>query len=176
MNILRSGAFLVIARTATLSAITSVTSGPRASDQKAGSVSEISLPIGYRDWKLISVAHEEGNLNDLRAVLGNDKALTAYRNETLSFPDGAIIVRLAWGYTSSKENDSAFRRHQSYVAGDATNVQLIVKDSTKYQLAGGWGFAQFKDGKPDGKAKLNTCFACHAPAKAHDYVFTHYAP
>ena len=28
-----------------------------------------TLPPGYRDWKLISVAHEEGSLNDLRAVL-----------------------------------------------------------------------------------------------------------
>ena len=28
----------------------------------------IKIPPGYRDWKLISVAHEEGNLNDLRAA------------------------------------------------------------------------------------------------------------
>jgi hypothetical protein len=29
---------------------------------------------GYRGWRLISAAHEEGNLNDLRAILGNDVA------------------------------------------------------------------------------------------------------
>ena len=34
---------------------------------------------GYRDWRLISVAHEEGDLNDLRAILGNDVAIEAYR-------------------------------------------------------------------------------------------------
>jgi len=27
------------------------------------------IPAGYRDWKLVSVAHEEGSLNDLRAIL-----------------------------------------------------------------------------------------------------------
>ena len=32
----------------------------------------VKIPAGYRDWRLISVAHEEGSLNDLRAILGND--------------------------------------------------------------------------------------------------------
>jgi hypothetical protein len=50
------------------------------------------MPAGYRDWRLISVAHEEGNLNDLRAVLGNDIAIQAYREGKLPFPDSAIIV------------------------------------------------------------------------------------
>ena len=31
----------------------------------------VKIPPGYRDWRLISVAHEEGNLNDPRAILGN---------------------------------------------------------------------------------------------------------
>jgi hypothetical protein len=52
------------------------------------------IPVGYRDWRLISVAHEEGSLNDLRAVLGNDVAIKAYREGTLPFPDGTIIARL----------------------------------------------------------------------------------
>src|ERR1700742_1715227 len=30
----------------------------------------ISIYPGYRDWKLVSVAHEEGSLNDIRAILG----------------------------------------------------------------------------------------------------------
>jgi hypothetical protein len=63
------------------------------------------------------------------------------------------------------------------VAGSATNVQFMVKDSKKYAATGGWGFAQFKDGKPNAdEALLKTCFPCHEPIKARDYVFTHYAP
>src|ERR1043165_8516062 len=62
------------------------------------------LPRGYRDWPLISVAHEEGKLNDIRAILGNDIAVKAYREGTYPFPEGAIIARLAWSYIPSEEN------------------------------------------------------------------------
>jgi len=147
------------------------------SDDEAAPLFGIKIQHGYRDWKLISVAHEEGNLNDLRAVLGNDVAIKAYREGKLPFPDGAIIARLAWSYVPSEENDKAFGRSQSFVAGSATNVQFMVKDSKKYAATGGWGFAQFKDGKPDADAALlKTCFPCHVPVKARDYVFTKYAP
>jgi hypothetical protein len=145
-------------------------------DQEAAPIFGIKIPAGYRDWRLISVAHEEGNLNDLRAILGNDVAIKAYREEKLPFPDGTIIARLAWSYVPSEENNKAFGRSQSFVAGDATNVQFMVKDSRKYAATGGWGFAQFKDGKPAEEALLKTCFPCHEPVKARDFVFTHYAP
>jgi hypothetical protein len=46
----------------------------------------------------------------------------------------------------------------------------------EYASTGGWGFAQFKDGKPDATAQLETCFPCHVPVKARDFVFTQYAP
>ena len=149
-------------------------SGP--SGGEADPVFGITIPPGYRDWKLISVAHEEGNLNDLRALLGNDIAIRAYRLGTLPFPDGTIIARLAWIYVPSEENNKVFGRSQSFVAGPATNVQFMVKDSKKYSATGGWGFAQFKDGKPADAALLRSCFSCHEPVKARDFVFTHYAP
>jgi hypothetical protein len=147
-----------------------------ADEKKAAAIFNIKLPPGYRDWKVISVAHEAGNNNDLRAVLGNDLAVRTYREGKLPFPDGAIIARLAWSYTSSEENNQVFGRDQSFVAGAPINVQFMVKDSVKYAATGGWGFAQFKDGKADGAAQLNTCFPCHVPAKSQDYLFTHYAP
>jgi hypothetical protein len=146
------------------------------SEGQADPVFGINIPPGYRDWKLISVAHEEGNLNDLRALLGNDVAIKAYREGRLPFPDGTIIARLAWSYVPSEENNKVFGRSQSFVAGPATNVQFMVKNSKKYAATGGWGFAQFKDGKPADAALLKTCFACHEPVKARDFVFTLYAP
>src|SRR5277367_5392088 len=114
-------------------------------DEEAAPIFGIKIPSGYRDWRLISVAHEEGNLNDLRALLGNDVAIKAYREGKLPFPDGTIIARLAWSYVASEENNKVFGRAQSFVAGAATNVQFMVKDSRKYAATGGWGFAQFKD-------------------------------
>jgi hypothetical protein len=48
-------------------------------DGEAAPIYGVKIPSGYRDWRLISVAHEEGNLNDLRAILGNDVAIAAAR-------------------------------------------------------------------------------------------------
>jgi len=36
-----------------------------------------TIPAGYRDWKVVSVAHEEGKLHSLGIVLGNDVAIKA---------------------------------------------------------------------------------------------------
>lgn len=148
---------------------------PARADGASAPVFDVKLPAGYRDWKLVSVAHEEGNLNDLRAVLGNDVAIKAYRDGKLPFPDGAIIARLAWKYTPSEENNKVFGREQSFVAGEATNVQFMVKDSKKYAATGGWGFAQFNDGKPVEATALSGCFACHVPVKERDFLFTKYS-
>ena len=63
------------------------------------------------------MAHEAGDLNDFRAILGNDIAIKAYREGRLPFPDGAIIARLAWSYLPSEENNKVFGRAQSFVAG-----------------------------------------------------------
>ena len=148
----------------------------RAEDP-ADPVFGITLPAGYRDWRLISVAHEEGKLDDLRAVLGNDVAIDAYRAGKPEFPDGAIIARLAWAYTPSEANNAVFGQRQSYVAGaPKEGVQVMVKDAKKYAATGGWGFAQFYDGKPADAAVINACYACHVPAKENDFVFTRYAP
>lgn len=142
---------------------------------RASSASEIKLPAGYRDWPVISVAHEEGNLNDIRAILGNDVAMRAYREGQLPFPDGTIIARVAWSYVPSEENDKVFGRAQSFVAGAPTNVQLMVKDSKKYAATGGWGYAQFTHGKADVIA-VEKCYECHQPVKDRDFIFTRYAP
>jgi hypothetical protein len=134
-------------------------------------------PTGYRDWRLISVAHEAGSLNDLRAILGNDLAIQAYRVGNLPFPDGTIIARLAWSYLPSEENDKAFGHPQSFVAGSPKEgVQFMVKDSTRYASTNGWGFVQFNDGKPAEQAALKSCSPCHEAAIANDFVFTRYAP
>lgn len=145
-------------------------------DDAVSPVSGVEIPPDFRDWKLVSVAHEAGTLNDFRAVLGNDLAIEAYRHGKLPFPDGAIIARLAWQYVPSEENNRVFGREQSFVAGAPTNVQFMVKDSKKYASTGGWGFSQFKGSKPDTSAQLHTCFPCHVPIKERDYVFTRYAP
>jgi hypothetical protein len=174
---MRTVVFAVVAVLALAGSVFHIAPASGQGDGAASPIFGIKLPPDYRDWKLISVAHEAGDLNDLRAILGNDVAVTAYREGKLPFPDGAVIARLAWNYVSSEENDKVFGRAQSFVAGaPKEGVQFMVKDSGKYASTGGWGFAQFYDGKPAADAVLKGCFSCHEPAKASDFVFTRYAP
>jgi hypothetical protein len=145
-------------------------------DDSAGPIFVTTIPPGYRDWRLISVSHEAGNLNSIGAVLGNDVAIKAYREGKLPYPDGTIIAALHYGHAPSAENNKVFGQAQSFVPGPPTNIQFMVKDSTKYAATGGWGFATFVDGKPAAAASMKSCFPCHNQANASDLVFTHYAP
>ncbi len=145
-------------------------------DDSAAPIFVTKIPPGYRDWRLISVSHEAGNLNSIGAILGNDVAIKAYREGKLPYPDGTIIAALHYGHVASAENNKVFGQDQSFVPGPSTNIQFMVKDSTKYAATGGWGFATFIDGKPAAAASMKSCFPCHNQAKASDLVFTHYAP
>jgi hypothetical protein len=158
-------------------AFTSPASG--RDDGRAVPIFGIRVFPGYRDWRLISVAHEEGSLNDIRAILGNDVTIKAFREDKLPFPDGTVIARIAWKDVPSEENNKVFGRVQSFVAGPAPDwyLQFMVKDSRRFDATAGWGFAQFdKDGKPADETKMKTCFPCHRSFQAGDFVFTRYAP
>src|SRR5467141_4784166 len=166
-------AFLLIAVAAVAGVVAYTAPASGHADGEAAPIFGVKIPPGYRDWRLISVAHEEGNLNDRRAILANDVAIKAYREGKLPFPEGTIIARVAWSYVPSEENNKTFGRAQSFVAGPPTNgVQFMVKDLKQYAATGGWGFAHFNDGKPADEAVLQTCFPCHQAIKARDFVFT----
>jgi hypothetical protein len=161
------------------SVISLIPRASRAVDGEATPVFVTKIIPGYRDWRFISVAYEEGQLNDIRVMLGNDTAIKAYRENKLPFPEGTIIARIAWKHVPSEENNKVFGRVQSFIPGDPPEwyLQFMVKDSKQYSATGGWGYAQFdKDGKPTDAAPLKTCFPCHQKIEARDFVFTRYAP
>jgi hypothetical protein len=162
--------------TIVLAAFATVTVAVAFADNTSGLIFMKKVPPGYRDWRLISVSREAGDLDDVRAVLGNDVAIKAYRANQLPFPDGTIITRLAWSFDSSEENNKAFGREQSFVAGAPKNgVQFMIKDSKRYASTGGWGFGHFDDGKPADDAMMKTCYPCHQAVKDRDLVFTRYS-
>jgi len=148
----------------------------QAGTSAAGAPHVTEIPKGYRDWRLISIAHEEGNLHSIGALLGNDTAYEAFRTGRLPYPDGSVLAALHYKDVLSDENNKVFGQEQSHVAGAPTNIQFMVKDSKKYAATGGWGFGHFSpDGKPGTEAQLATCFPCHAKA-TRDGVFSRYAP
>jgi hypothetical protein len=131
----------------------------------------VTIPEGYRKWEMIAPAEEAAPLDELRVVLGNPAAVKAIENSTVPFPDGAILVKLAYKRKQSPEFETAT------IPGQATTVQVMVKDSRRYASTGGWGFGRFVNGQPVDAAQHQTCFACHAAkVKDRDYVFTRFAP
>jgi len=110
-------AFLLVA-VATVAAV--FASMIPASGQAVGQAAPVfvsKMPAGYRDWPVISVAHEAGDLNSLGVKLGNDVAIKAYREGKLPFPDGTIIAAVHWSHVPSDENNNVFGRAQSFVTG-----------------------------------------------------------
>ena len=116
----------------------------------------------------------------MRSQLGSEISIKAFDDREVPLPDGATNVALHWNRVPSGDNNKVlagpFPGAQSFVVGSPVDVQVMVKDSQKYAATGGWGFGDFKDGKPSDEAVHKTCFSCHAPAKDHDFVFIRYAP
>ncbi|MBS7455781.1 cytochrome P460 family protein [Coralloluteibacterium stylophorae] len=138
---------------------------------RAAPVYGVELPEGYRQWPLVAPAQEAAPLDELRVVLGNPVALRAYGDGTRPFPDGTVLVKLAWTHVPSPDFEPAS------VPGAATTVQVMVKDSRRYGDTGGWGYGRFVAGRPVDEAQHRTCHACHAARVAdRDYVFTRLAP
>jgi hypothetical protein len=162
---------LVASAGAVVASCTIVACWADTAPKPASPIYGVTIPDGYRQWELIAPALEAKPLDELRAVVGNKSAVDAYQKGSLPFPDGTILVKLAWKQMQSPEFATAT------IPGDATTVQVMVKDSKRYAATGGWGFGRFIDGKPVDEAQHQTCFACHeARVKNRDYVFTKFAP
>ncbi|MEW6736774.1 MAG: cytochrome P460 family protein, partial [Acidobacteriota bacterium] len=100
-------------------------------------------------------------------IYANEKAMEGYR--TGQFPDGSIIVAdfLQTQESAGITSEGARRR-----------IDVMVKDSKRYGVSGGWGFEQFKgDSQTDRmvSAEVATkCFTCHLQQKDHDLVFSRF--
>ncbi|HEX7518826.1 MAG TPA: cytochrome P460 family protein [Candidatus Deferrimicrobium sp.] len=130
----------------------------------------VTIPKGYRDWQVVAPSQRD-DTDEIRVILGNSIAMKAFRANTLPFPDGTILAKLAWKRVKSTEFPKTF------IPGVAPRIEFMVKNSKKYASTGGWGFGRFIDGKPADAQVHATCFPCHqANVKDHDFVFTRYAP
>jgi len=174
--------FSLIAITTVAGILASMGHASGADNAQASPIYGVTIPPGYRDWKMIAANQllVPGKVDQLRAQLGNEIAIKAFKQGTRPFPDGSIIVALHWNRVPSEDNNKVlvgpFPGAQSFVVGSPVNMQVMVKDSKKYAASGGWGFGDFKNGQPGDEALHKTCFACHEPAEDRDFVFTHYAP
>jgi len=56
-------AFLLVAVAALAGVVASLALASRHADDQATPIFGVTIPPGYRDWKLVSVTHEEGDFN-----------------------------------------------------------------------------------------------------------------
>ena len=106
-----------------------------------------------------------GAFGGIHHLYANPKAMQGYRSGR--FPNGAVIV---FDLLESKRADGAVTEGARKVAG------VMHKDAKKFRATGGWGFEGFgggdKTNRVVGANAATACFACHAPQKAQDYVFS----
>jgi hypothetical protein len=131
----------------------------------------ITIPKGYKDWRMISVSHRTDN-NTLRVILGNEIALQAVRTgQTNPWPDGSVLAKIVWQDAVHEQWPGAT------IPGKILVSEFMIKNASKYSATGGWGFARWlgMDLTPYGKNPdfVQECFTCHIPMKKNDYVFTH---
>jgi hypothetical protein len=89
-------AFLLVAVATVASVIAFTARASGHADEATSPIYGVTIPAGYRDWKLIAVAQllVPGKADQLLAQFGNDIAIKAYREGTIPFPDGAIIAAI----------------------------------------------------------------------------------
>ena len=75
----------------------------------ASPVHGLTLPVGYRQWQLVSVSY-----------------MAAYRDGTLPFPDGSILVKLAWNVWHRANSPSNVNRHPRPANVNARSVHPNV--------------------------------------------------
>lgn len=132
----------------------------------------IPLYTKYRNWEVIAPSYREDK-NHIRLIFGNPTAIKALKANIRPFPDGTVMVKVAWNAAKHPKFPVAT------IPDSFSQVEFMIKDSTKYKETGGWGFARFvgNELKPYGKDAgfVQECFGCHQPVKANDFVFTGYA-
>ncbi|MBL8414637.1 MAG: cytochrome P460 family protein [Propionivibrio sp.] len=132
---------------------------------------EVPFPAGYRGWHHVkSMVIDQGHplfeaFGGIHHLYANPKAMAGYKAG--KFPDGSVIV---FDLLEAKTADNAVTEGARKVVG------VMHKDAKKYAATGGWGFEGFGGGDKTSRVVRNNaasaCFACHAPQKDHDYVFS----
>jgi hypothetical protein len=123
----------------------------------------------YTNWKVISSTDRFDN-KTMREILGNDVAVKAIAEGHINpWPDGTAFAKVAW--QQAQPDAQGVVRTGAFV-----QVELMIKDATKYASTEGWGFGRWRgtDLKPYGKDAgfQNECTGCHAPMARNDFVYT----
>ncbi len=120
------------------------------------------------NWSLLSVT-DRGDNNTFRFVLGNDVAMKALASHNISpWPDGTKLAKVTWQQAPGNEGLT--------MPGNFVQVELMVKDASRYKANEGWGWGRWRGlhlqryGNDSGF--VGECTGCHKPLHGNDYVYT----
>ena len=138
-------------------------------------VDKLAIPAGFEHWYLVNsmVVTKDSPLSSaiggIHHIYVNSVGFARLKmGGSTPYPDGTI-------FTDDVRDFSLV--DGSYIQGSRKAIPVMLKDARKYASTGGWGFQAWAGGDP--KKPLVTdpgkaCFACHAPQKDNDSVFSTY--
>jgi hypothetical protein len=137
----------------------------------------VPYPEGFRSWVVarslvIGPDHATfANRGGMHHYYANEKAVVGYRTGT--FPDGSIVVDEAV-FTKDGEGQAK----GILLEGERRFLDVMVKDTRRYDSTGGWGYEHFDKDDKDGRLSDRdraTCSTCHAKSPT-DHVFSRLRP
>jgi hypothetical protein len=144
---------------------------------EASPIFGVKIPARYRQWEMVGVSHEAGNLDELRGILGNALAIKAFRDGTLFLPgwhdhrQAGLETRAVSRRRCGPGLDAGFRPRGRH---DGSNHGQRLKEVRR----DGWlGIRPVHRRQTCRRGATCNMLPLHqANAKGHDFVFTRYAP
>jgi len=96
---------------------------------------------GYEGWEVVATSNSD-QLKLVAVILANPVMIDAYKagvpGNGKPFPDGSKMAKIHW---MPKQNQHF---PGTTIPGGLHDVDLMIKDSTRFADSGGWGWAVFK--------------------------------
>ena len=147
------------------------------------------VPEVFRKWVFVGAPLTPNGLNDGKAgfpeyhhVYINPDAFTVYK-QTGEFPEGTVIAKelVLLKKADYEDGSSNAPSGRGYFAGQYNGMDVMVKDSRRFQETNGWGFFNFGHHAPPYAASAkaapaSSCASCHQANAQKDMVFTQFYP
>ncbi len=139
-----------------------------------GDNASVDYPADYRSWQhvktmIIQPGHPlEDPFGGIHHIYANPKAMAGLSSGT--YEDGAGFVFDLLAYAQS---------NQTIVETDRIRIDVMQYDREKFSETGGWGFETFVGDSSSQRLDQDvvvSCYNCHIPAEAANYVYSRYRP
>lgn len=133
---------------------------------------EVPYPEDYRMWTHVKTGIVKPDneafprFRGIHHIYANDKAMQGFSME--QFPDGSVFVFDLLGLIDDGKGN--------ITEGKRKFIDVMLKDSIKFDSTGGWGFEEFESDDITkgslGRLGKQGCFNCHKTRKKNDFVFS----